>query len=91
MRYEVTLEDIHCKLLCGEIIYNYLYPNHSNIDNINMYVMHIHLPDRHYNVSHFHAQLVDEIVAQAFVSEQRLPRLSMSCPFWAVSRPYGSR
>ena len=45
IRYEVTLEDIYWKLLCGEIIYNYLYRNHSNIGNINMYVMHIHLTD----------------------------------------------
>ena len=44
--------------------------------------MHIHLPGRHYGVSYFHPH--------AFVSEQSLPSLSMSCSFWAVSRRYGS-
>ena len=86
MRHEVTLESIDSNLLRGEIIYNYLYPSHLNIGNI--YVIYIDLPDRHY-VNPFHPQLVEEIVAQAFALEQILPRLSMSCSFWAVSRPHG--
>ena len=58
---------LHWKVLTatcsGEIIYNYLYPNYM----LNIFIMHIHLPDRHCDVNHFHHL--------AFASEQSLPNL----------------
>ena len=57
MRYEATgkyLWKVLNATCSGEIIYNYLYPSLSNIGNI--LVMHIHLPDIHCDVSHFHPQ-----------------------------------
>ena len=53
MIYEATFESIDCNLFqhSGEIIFNYSYHHHSNISN--KYIMHIHLPGRHYNVNHF--------------------------------------
>ena len=44
--------------------------------------MYIHLPGRHYEVNLFHPQ--------AFVCEQSLPRFTIFCFFWAVSRRYAA-
>ena len=44
--------------------------------------MQIYLPEIDDDFNHFHPQ--------AFVSEQSLPSLPMSCSLWSISRQYGS-
>ena len=54
------LSYIHQKILTatccsGKIIYNYLYPSHSNRGNIQ--VVHIYLSGRHHDVNNFYPQV----------------------------------